>query len=75
MNLRNTAIFIVLAGGLAAGTLFIASIFFTGFNGWVESLTDANQRLLPSIFLALTALFVCIGAFLRRRMNSSDGDI
>ena len=72
MNSRNTIFIIAMAGALAAGTLFLASILFNDFNVWIASLTTAHKKLLPSIFAAVSAGFICLGAFLRRNKNRSE---
>lgn len=74
MKSRNTVFLIFLAGALATGTLFFASIIFNAFNVWVTSLAEANQKLLPPGFAAVTSILLCLGAYFRReRDNSDDG--
>ena len=75
MNLRKFAFFLVLAGALAAGTLFLASLLFTELDSWVKLLPEAQVKLLPSIFAILTVLFIGLGVFLRRRTNSSENEL
>ena len=75
MNLRKFVFFLVLAGAMAAGTLFLASFLFTDFDSWVKLLPEAQVKLLPSIFATLTVLFIGLGVFLRRRTKSSKNEL
>jgi len=69
MSFSRTAIILGLSGVLALATLLGASVLYADFNLWVKTLPAAHTRLLAPAFVAISGIFISLGALARRRRH------